>query len=115
MTELPGGGFAMGESPDEAEARLQIAHQQGRAAVTFRERSGRYRWTVVLDGGKTSHGWAETEDEGWWFVRPRSATSGLRHRDITRTGKPLPQQPQRATRCHRVRGMPLVAAELVAA
>jgi hypothetical protein len=69
MTELPGGGFAMGEAPDEAEARLMIAREQGRASVTFSERSGRYRWTVVLDGGKTSHGWAETEAEGWWFVK----------------------------------------------
>jgi hypothetical protein len=69
MTELPGGGFAMGEAPDEAEARLQITRQQGRASVTFNQRTGRYRWTVVLDEGKTSHGWAETEDEGWWFVK----------------------------------------------
>jgi hypothetical protein len=69
VTELPGGGFAMGEAADEAEARLQITRQQGRASVTFSERSGRYRWTVVLDEEKTSHGWAETEAEGWWFVK----------------------------------------------
>jgi hypothetical protein len=24
---------------------------------------------VVVDEGKTSHGWAETEEEGWWFVK----------------------------------------------
>ncbi len=59
----------MGEAPDEAEARLMIMRQQGRASVTFSARSGRYRWTVVLDEGKTSHGWAETEEEGWWFVK----------------------------------------------
>jgi hypothetical protein len=69
MTELPGGGFAMGEAADEAEARVMIAREQGRASVTFSARSGRYRWTVVLDEGKTSHGWAETEDEAWWFVK----------------------------------------------
>jgi hypothetical protein len=69
VTELPGGGFAMGEAADEAEARLQIARQQGRASVTFRERSGRYRWTVVLEEGKASHGWAETKDEAWWYVK----------------------------------------------
>ena len=23
----------------------------------------------MVDGGKTSHGWAETEEEGWWFVK----------------------------------------------
>jgi hypothetical protein len=69
MTELPGGGFAMGEAPDEAEARLQITRQQERASVTFHERTGRFRWTVVLEEGKTSHGWAETEEEGWWFVK----------------------------------------------
>src|SRR2546430_11563991 len=69
MTELPEGGFAMGEAQDEAEARLMICRQQGRASVTFNERTGRYRWTVVVDEGKTSHGWAETEEEGWWFVK----------------------------------------------
>ena len=69
VTELPGGGFAMGEAADEAAARLQIVRQQGRASVTFSARTGRYRWTVVLDEGKTSHGWAETEAEGWWFVK----------------------------------------------
>jgi hypothetical protein len=58
----------MGEAADEHEARLMIASQQ-RGSVTFSERTGRYRWTVVLDGGKTSHGWAETEDEAWWFVK----------------------------------------------
>jgi hypothetical protein len=69
MTKVPGGGFAMGEALDEAEARLMIVREQGRASVTFNRRSGRYRWTVVLDEGKTSHGWAETEEEGWWFVK----------------------------------------------
>jgi len=65
VTELPGGGFAMGEASDEAEARMMIARHQGRASVTWSVRVMRYRWTVVLDEGKTSHGWADTEDEGW--------------------------------------------------
>jgi hypothetical protein len=56
MTETPEGGFAMGEAADEAEARLMIARQQGRASVTWNVRALRYRWTVVLDEGKTSHG-----------------------------------------------------------
>ncbi|MGH8963935.1 MAG: hypothetical protein ACRDXB_01210 [Actinomycetes bacterium] len=68
MTELPGGGYAMGEAEDEAEARLMIESQQ-RGSVVFNERTGRYRWTVVLDGGKTSHGWADTPDLAWWFVK----------------------------------------------
>jgi hypothetical protein len=68
MTELPGGGFAMGEAPDEAAARAMIESQQ-RGSVTFHERSGRYRWTAVPDQGKTSHGWADTRGEAWWFVR----------------------------------------------
>jgi len=61
----------MGEAADEAEARLMIVRQQGRAAVNWSERAERYRWTVVLDEGKTStsHGWAESEAEGWWFVK----------------------------------------------
>lgn len=59
----------MGEAADEADARLEIARAQGRASVSFHERSGRYRWTVVMDDAKTHHGWAETEDEGWWFVK----------------------------------------------
>ncbi len=58
----------MGEAADEAEARLMIVRQQGRASVSWSERAERYRWTVVLDEGKTSHGWAESEAEGWWFV-----------------------------------------------
>jgi hypothetical protein len=70
MTETAGGGFAMGEAADEAEARMMIAREQGRASVTWSERTLRYRWTVVLDeGGKTSHGWADTEADGWWFVK----------------------------------------------
>ncbi|GAA5118407.1 hypothetical protein [Pseudonocardia adelaidensis] len=59
----------MGEAADEADARLAIARAQGRVSVNFSERSGRYRWTVVLDGGKSSHGWAETEADAWWFVK----------------------------------------------
>jgi hypothetical protein len=59
----------MGEAADEADARLEITRAQGRASVRFSERSGRYRWTVVLDEGKSSHGWADTEDEAWWFVK----------------------------------------------
>ncbi len=69
MTERPGGGFATGEAADEAEARLMIAREQGRASVKWSERSARYRWTVVLDEGKSSHGGADTEDEAWWFVK----------------------------------------------
>jgi hypothetical protein len=69
MTELPGGGFAMGETADEAEARLMIARQQGRASVTWNVRVLRYRWTVVLDEGKTSHGCADSEAEGWDYVK----------------------------------------------
>jgi hypothetical protein len=87
MTEVPGGGFAMGEAPDEAEARLMIAREQGRASVSWNERAGRYRWTVVLDGGKSSHGWAESEAEGWWFVkeavfRPHRGTRTRRPRGL---------------------------------
>ncbi|MHA6628273.1 hypothetical protein ACU61A_22775 [Pseudonocardia sichuanensis] len=67
MTET-GEGFAMGEAADEADARLMIESQQ-RGSVTFNEATGRYRWTVVLDGGKSSHGYAETQDDAWWHVR----------------------------------------------
>ena len=69
VTELPGGGFAMGEAADAAEARLMIVQQQGRASVTWSERSLRYRWTVVLDEGKTSHGWADSESEAWEWAK----------------------------------------------
>ncbi|MHA6630024.1 hypothetical protein ACU61A_31675 [Pseudonocardia sichuanensis] len=67
MTETPE-GFAMGDATDEAEARLMIESQQ-RGSVTFDEATGRYRWTVVLDGGKSSHGWSDTEADAWWFVK----------------------------------------------
>jgi hypothetical protein len=69
MTELPGDGFAMGESADEAEARLMIVRQQGRASVTWSNRVLRFRWTVVVDEGKTHHGWADSEREGWEYVK----------------------------------------------
>ena len=59
----------MGEAADEAQARLEIARGQGRASVTFNQRTGRYRWTVVLDEGKTSHGWADSEEDAWWFCK----------------------------------------------
>lgn len=68
ITETQEGGFAMGEAVDEAAARRMIESQQ-RSTVTFHERTGRYRWTVVLDGGKTSHGWSETDDEAWWHAK----------------------------------------------
>jgi hypothetical protein len=85
VTELPAGGMAMGEAADEAEARVMIAREQGRASVNWSQRSMRYRWTVVLDcdhagsghacprscggTGKTSTGWADTEYDAWWFVK----------------------------------------------
>jgi hypothetical protein len=59
----------MGEAADEADARLEIARAQGRASVNFSERGGRYRWTLVVDGDKTHHGWADTPDEAWWYVK----------------------------------------------
>ena len=59
----------MGEARNEQDARLEIARAQGRASVNFNERSGRFRWTVVLDGGKSSHGWADTEPDAWWHVK----------------------------------------------
>lgn len=59
----------MGEAAGEAEARLEIARAQGRASVNLSERSGRYRWALVLDDGKSSHGWADTESDAWWFVK----------------------------------------------
>ncbi|MGH8965772.1 MAG: hypothetical protein ACRDXB_10660 [Actinomycetes bacterium] len=79
ITELPEGGVAMGEANDEQEARLMIESQQ-RGTVTWHERTARYRWTVVLEGGKTSHGWADSEREAWDQVKaavvgPPRATS----------------------------------------
>jgi hypothetical protein len=68
-TETPGGGCARGETSDEAEARLEIARAHGRASVTFDQRTGRYRWTVVMDDEKTSHGWADTEPDAWWYCK----------------------------------------------
>ena len=80
----------MGEARDEAEARLMIESQQ-RGSVTWRESTDRYRWTVVLDdGGKTHHGWAETEAEGWACVREvlNRPHRGVRH--VQRTRRCLP-------------------------
>jgi hypothetical protein len=85
LTETPE-GFSMGEAADEAEARLMIESQQ-RGSVTWNERTLRYRWTVVLDDGKSSHGWSDTCDEGWWYVkealnRPHRGTRYVRPRGL---------------------------------
>ena len=68
ITELPKGGFAVGEAANEAEARLMIECQQ-RGSVRWNEHAERYRWTVVMDGGKTHHGWADSEREAWEYVK----------------------------------------------
>ena len=54
----------IGEAPSERKAWLAAESQQ-RGTVSFNEQSGRYRWTVLLDPGKTSHGYAETEADAW--------------------------------------------------
>ncbi|WP_345610411.1 hypothetical protein [Pseudonocardia adelaidensis] len=55
--------------------------------MNFSRRSGRYRWTVVLDGGKSSHGWADTEPEAWWLVKESL------------------NRPHRGTHCRKPRGL----------
>jgi hypothetical protein len=89
MTEVPGGGFAMGEAADEREARLMIECQQ-RGSVTWNERTERYRWTVVEGGGKTHHGWADSEREGWEYVKEilNRPYRGVRY--VQRTRRYLP-------------------------
>jgi GNAT superfamily N-acetyltransferase len=67
----------MGEARNEQDARLEITRAQGRASVGFNERSGRFRWTVVLDGGKSSHGWADTESDAWWHVKEAVTSAPL--------------------------------------
>ena len=47
----------------------------------------RYRWTAVLDDDKTHHGWADTPDEAWWYVkealnRPYRGTRYVRPRGL---------------------------------
>ena len=92
ITEVPG-GLAMGEAADEAEARLMIESQQ-RGSVTWHEGrddpAGRWRWTVVLDGDKTHHGWAETEAEGWACVREVLNRPHRGARMVTRTRRAMP-------------------------
>jgi hypothetical protein len=48
---------------------IDRAQLQERASVTWRESAERWRWTVVADGQKTHHGWADTEAEAWADVR----------------------------------------------
>ncbi len=75
--------MAMGEAADEAEARLMMESQQ-RGSVNFNPRTGRYRWTVVLDGGKSAHGYADSDAEGWQYVRDYVAAP---HRSVRRVMK----------------------------
>jgi hypothetical protein len=60
MAELPDGRQVIGEAADEAEARRMIEHEQGRESVSWHPDRQQWRWTLVQDGGKTHHGWAET-------------------------------------------------------
>jgi hypothetical protein len=41
----------------------------GRPLIVVGDRSAWDRLTVVLDEGKTSHGWADSEAEGWEYVK----------------------------------------------
>jgi hypothetical protein len=90
VTELPEGGFAMGEAADEADARLMITRMQGRASVRWSERAEQYRWTVLLDGGKTHHGWADSERDAWEQVREvvNRPYRGVRY--VRRTRRSMP-------------------------
>jgi hypothetical protein len=81
----------MGEAADEAEARLMIESQQ-RGSVTWNERAERYRWTVVLDGGKTHHGWADSEPEAWWYVKEIVNRPYRGTRYMQRTRRYLPER-----------------------
>jgi hypothetical protein len=87
VAEVPGGGFAVGEAVDEAEARRMIeqaqASGQDRASVTWNERREQWRWTVVVAGGKTAHGWAVTEREAWAHV---AETRHVPHRGLDHRG-----------------------------
>jgi hypothetical protein len=79
-----------GEAADEAEARLMIARQQDRVSVRWSERAERYRWIVVAEGGKSHHGWADSERDAWDQVvevlnRPHRGT-----RYVRRTLRALP-------------------------
>jgi hypothetical protein len=69
--QTPDGRSVVGTAADEREARMMIDKitLQDRASVTWRESAERWRWTVVVDGSKTSHGWADTEAEAWADVR----------------------------------------------
>jgi hypothetical protein len=89
FAEVPG-GFAMGEARDEAEARLMIAREQNRASVSWSERAEQYRWTVVVDGGKTHHGWADSEREAWEYVKEVVNRPFRGTRYVRRTRRCLP-------------------------
>jgi hypothetical protein len=60
MAELPDGRQVIGETADEAEARRMIEDEQCRESVSWHSERQQWRWTLVIDGGKTHHGWAET-------------------------------------------------------
>ena len=66
----------------EARTMIDRAQLQGRASVVWRERAERYRWAVVLDDGKTSVGWAESEDQAWELTKEalRRPYRGVRYR-----------------------------------
>ncbi|WP_346275393.1 hypothetical protein [Pseudonocardia sp.] len=62
MAELPDGRQVIGEAADEAEARRMTGQEQSREVVSWHPERQQWRWTLVVDGGNTHHGWAESTD-----------------------------------------------------
>jgi hypothetical protein len=58
MTELPGGGFAMGEAPDEVQARAMIERQQ--QAQMIGQRAGPVRGSGAPSARDTPRAAART-------------------------------------------------------
>jgi hypothetical protein len=82
MAELPAGRQAIGEAADEAEARRMTGQEQSREVVSWHPERQQWRWTLVVDGGKTHHGWAETRAKAQLAIALAEHPDPVAHRMV---------------------------------
>ena len=80
MTETPDGRIVIGEAPDEAEALTLIEREQSRESVSWNEERQQWRWTLVIDGGKTHQGWEDTKPKALLAVALAKNPNPVAHR-----------------------------------
>ncbi|NMH79275.1 hypothetical protein [Pseudonocardia xinjiangensis] len=83
MAELPDGRQVIGGAANEAEARRMIEREQGRESVAWHLGRQQWRWTLVVEGGKTHHGWAESRPAALLAIALAKSPGAVPHRMIS--------------------------------